>query len=298
MKFNKRPITFEAQVDLLIQRGMVIPDRAEAIHYLRHLNYYRLGAYWIPFEQNHANHTFKPGASFSEVLNLYVFDRELRLLVMDAIERIEVSIRTGWAYHLSHRYGTHAHLDAGLFKKQWRHKGNVDNLKKDVRRSCHETFIKHLCDKYDEDLPPLWAMVEVMTFGQLSQWYSNLRHGQDRNAVAHVYDMDEINLTSFLHHLVIVRNICAHHSRLWNREFTFTFKLPRHRPKALLPSLNPGNGRKPYNTLVLLAYLMDRISPGHHWKTRLFGLINNHQPDIRAMGFPSGWEALPLWQQH
>ena len=103
MKFNKPPKTFEEQVDLLIQRGMTIPDRAEALHYLKHLNYYRLRAYWLPFEKNHANHAFKPGTSFSEVLNLYVFDRELRLLVMDAIERIEVSIRTGWAYYLSHR---------------------------------------------------------------------------------------------------------------------------------------------------------------------------------------------------
>ena len=297
MKFNKRPKTFEEQLDLLIQRGMAIPERTKAIHYLRHLNYYRLGAYWLPFEQNHTDHTFKPGTLFSDVLNLYVFDRELRLLVMDAIERIEVSIRTGWAYHLSHRYGTHAHMDASLFKKRWRHKGNVDKLKDEVRRS-RETFIQHLRDKYGEALPPLWAVVEIMTFGQLSQWYSNLRHRQDRNAVAHVYDMDEVNLTSFLHHLTVIRNICAHHSRLWNRDFTVIIKLPRHRPKALLTSLNPGDGRKLYNTLVLLGYLMDRISPGHHWKTRLFDMVQHYQPDTRAMGFPPGWKSLSIWKQH
>jgi abortive infection bacteriophage resistance protein len=296
MEFTKPPKTFEEQVNLLIQRGMAIPDRAEAIHYLGHLNYYRLGAYWLPFEQDHTQHTFKPGTSFLDVLNLYVFDRELRLLVMDAIERIEVSIRTRWAFHLSHRYGAHAHLDSSLFKKRWHHK-NVRKLQEDVRRS-HETFIQHLRDKYNEELPPLWAVVEIMTFGQLSNWCSNLHHRPDRNAVAHVYDMDEINLNSFLHHLTVVRNICAHHGRLWNRDFTIIIKLPKQRPKALLSSLNPGSNRKLYNTLVLLGYLMDRISADHHWKARLSDVIHRHQPDIRAMGFPSEWERLQLWRRH
>ena len=91
------------------------PDRAE--HYLSHLNYYRLGAYWLPFEADHETHQFRPDASFDQVLNLYIFDRELRLLVMDAIERIEVSVRTRWAYHLAHTHGPHAYLDPALFKE-------------------------------------------------------------------------------------------------------------------------------------------------------------------------------------
>jgi abortive infection bacteriophage resistance protein len=93
---------------------------------------------------------------------------------------------------------------------------------------------------------------------QLSKWYANLSTSADRNAIANVYGMDEINLVSFLHHLSTVRNICAHHSRLWNREFTFTFKLPKKRPKQLLQVLNfsPSTSKRIYNTLVMLDYLM------------------------------------------
>ena len=97
--YSKPPTTYTEQVDLLRARGMVVDDQAEAEFYLQHLNYYRLGAYWLPFEQDHATH-HSDRTHFSQVLNLYIFDRELRLLVLDALERLEVSVRTQWADQL------------------------------------------------------------------------------------------------------------------------------------------------------------------------------------------------------
>lgn len=296
MRFTKLPMTYQEQLEQLISRGMRIDHHGRARRYLTHLNYYRLAAYWLPFEQDHATHSFKPGTTFDQVLEYYIFDRELRLLVLDAIERFEVSLRSKWAYHLAHTYGTHAHLDRNLFKPTFRYQENVDDLKKTVQRSS-EVFMRHLRTTYDEDLPPIWAVCEVMTFGQLSKWNENLRHRRDRNAIAHIYDMDESILTSFMHHLSIVRNYCAHHSRLWNREFTIDWKLPTHRPTSLPFNLNHTDGKRLYNTLAMLAYLMDTINPGHHWKHRLGDLFQNH-PGIRPrfMGFPDNWRDLPLWR--
>ena len=94
VKYNKPPTTYEQQIELLERRGMQVTDKPRAQHYLSHINYYRLGAYWLPFEANHDGHSFRKGTSFEQVLDLYVFDRELRLLVMDGIERVEVSVRT------------------------------------------------------------------------------------------------------------------------------------------------------------------------------------------------------------
>lgn len=102
--FAKSAITYAQQVALLQQRGMVIDDPAEAEFYLQHLNYYRLAAYWLPFEGDHASHAFRAGTRFAEVLNLYIFDRELRLLLLDAIECVEVSVRSQWAYQLARRH--------------------------------------------------------------------------------------------------------------------------------------------------------------------------------------------------
>lgn len=297
MRFTKPPLTLEQQLDRLIERGLACHDRARALHYLGHLNYYRLGGYWLPFEADHEQHRFAPGVSFDDVLNLYVFDRELRLLVMDAIERVEVSIRTGWAYRLAHRYGPHAHLDAALFKspgRNWDYIQHLARLEEETRRS-HEPFIRHFNERYDEPLPPIWAAVEIMTLGHISKWYANLRHRADRNAIARRYDMDETHLCSFLHHLTVIRNLCAHHSRLWNREFTFTFKRPSHRPHALAASLNHHDGRRIYNTLAALAWLMDCTSPDHGWKLRLRELLERYRIDTRPMGFPEDFAAMPLW---
>ena len=296
MRFTKPPITFDEQVALLESRGMVIGDLSRAKRYLSHLNYYRLAAYWLPFEHTHSPHTFKPDTHFNTILEHYIFDRELRLLVMDAIERIEVSLRTQWAYHLSHTYGPHAHLDAALHvpnRGKWSYAENVRKFKKDVKESS-EIFIRHF-DRYDEQLPPLWAVCEVMTLGQLSRWYSNLKFRKDRNCIARVYGLDEKNLTSFLHHLSIVRNTCAHHGRLWNREFTFAWKLPERTPANFYRNFNPAAKKRLYNTLVMMAYLMDCINP-HSWKQRLNKIFTNH-PEINstAMGFPGDWTQRPIW---
>ena len=229
------------------------------------------------------------------VLDHYVFDRELRLLVMDAIERIEVSLRTGWAYTLSHSYGPHAHLRRELFKAKWPYEKNIQMLEKTIRQSS-EVFIRHFRDQYDERLPPVWVICEIMTIGQLSKWYGNLKHGRDRNTIARRYGLDEVNLASFLHHLSIVRNHCAHHARLWNRSFPFSWKLPRKKPAGLFANFNHEDGKRLYNTLVMLAYLMDQINP-NTWKIRMSALFAKYpiiQP--RFMGFPENWQVLPVWK--
>lgn len=299
--FTKPPKTFAEQVLILQSRGLDVPDPGKAEFYLAQLNYYRFAAYCLPYEQNHATHQFIAGTCFDDVLNLYIFDRELRLLLLDAIERIEVSLRTQMAYHLSHNYNTpHPHLDPGIFFNPVVYGGSISKLSNDVRNS-KEDFIKHLTRKYEELLPPVWAVAELMTMGQLSKWFSNIKARGDRQAISHGYGLDEKIMTSFCEHLSLVRNHAAHHARLWNRDFTKTPRLPRRGAADLINSLfvlpdTDKRLRKLYNTLVITTYLMDVINPGHHWKTRLKYLIANHNIDTSKMGFPADWQTKPIWQ--
>jgi len=293
--FAKPATTHAQQVMLLRQRGMVIDDPAAAAFYLQHLNYYRLGAYWLPFEADHATHSLKPGTKFGDVLNLYVFDRELRLLVLDAIERVEVSVRSQWAYQLAHQHGPHAHLDAVLAFRLHLRQINLDKLTDEVDRS-DEAFIKHLKATYAEVLPPVWAVCEVMSLGLLSRWYNNLKPMPTRRAIAAVYGVDERVLESWLRHFSLVRNTCAHHSRLWNREFTITRLLPRNKPDGLAAQCQAGS-RRPYNSLVILLHCMDVIAPQHQWRARLKELIVRHAIPVAAMGFPAGWGQLAIWHE-
>ena len=296
--FSKSPKTFAEQVDKLRDHGLAIPDPAKAEFYLSQLNYYRFAAYCLPFEQDHATHAFRAGTSFDDVLNLYIFDRELRLLLLDAIERIEVSLRTQMAYHLSHRHNTaHPHLQPALFYNEDSYQTSIRKLKDEVSNS-REEFIQHLKNKYQEPLPPIWAVVELMTMGQLSRWFGNIDQRSDRQAIARNYKVDERILKSLCQHLTTVRNHCAHHARLWNRNFTFTMRIPNRGERVLIDSFNSDHRseRKLYNSLVMTAYLMDTINPGHHRKQRLKDLVATHDIETRKMGFPDDWQAKPIWQ--
>src|SRR5690554_1971803 len=295
MDFTKPARTWEQQLELLQDRGLMIPDADRARHYLAHINYYRLTGYWLPFEEDHASHKFRPGVSFDDVLNLYIFDREFRLLLLDAIERIEVSLRAQWAYHMAHQHGPHSYLDAGLTTDVRLHSRHLGKLLEEVSRS-DEIFIQHYQSTYSHPAsPPVWAVSEIMSLGMLSRWITHMVPS-DRAVLSRVYGLDQGVLKGFVRHLTYVRNLCAHHSRLWNRGLTVTMPVPRSKPAELVGSFNPKQPRRIYNTLVMLAALMDFVSPDNQWKQRLEALLIDHRIDAVAMGFPDNWKDLPIWR--
>lgn len=292
--YTKPATTYAKQIEILRERGMGFHDEEKAKFYLQHLNYYRLGAYWLQFEEDHTTHKFKAGTTFENVLTLYTFDRELRLLLLDAIERIEVSVRAQWAYRMGHLHGPHSHLDQNLALNRFHWQSNVEDLKKEVSRA-DETFIKHLSATYVEDLPPVWAACEVMSLGLLSRWYANLKPMHTRRLIAGIYQLDESVFTSWLHHLSVIRNICAHHSRLWDRPFNrVSPKAPLSKPAHIVNEFT-GQHRL-YNTLVILLHFMDTISPDSGWRERLKTLLTAHQAQLNKMGFPDNWAERPIWQ--
>lgn len=203
--FNKPAKTFAEQIELLKARGMQFANEQQAQFYLEQINYYRLGAYWLPFEHTHSPHCFKPDTSFEQVLELYVFDRELRLLILDAIERLEVAVRTRFAYELAHRHGCHAYLQEQYFKPAFRWHKLLESLEGEVDRA-DEVFIEHYKRTYDDpELPPIWATCEVMSFGQLSKWYQLLAPIQTRKAISSHFDCDEKQFEGLLQHFVYLR---------------------------------------------------------------------------------------------
>ena len=278
---------------------MTIPDAAKAAHYLRHISYYRLRAYWLPFEQPAAitgDHSFVPGTSLDEVLALYVFDRRLRLLVMDALERVEVSLRGSWAHHLAMKYGPHGYLDPAIYYRPDHYATAFASLIEEISRS-KDTFMVHYANKYsDPHRPPVWMTAEVISLGQLSKWMGNLKLRADRNAISHQFGLDEKVLVSIAHHLTYVRNICAHHGRLWNKQFTVTMLVPNS-PSSLKLAMNPAATRKLYNTLAALGYLLGLVAPGSEWRREVGNLLQSCPSAHPAtMGFPADWKSRPSWK--
>lgn len=297
MKFDKPPLSFEQQLDRLIDRGLHVDDREHALHVLQHVNYYRLAGYLLPFEQDHATHALRPGTTMAAVMAIYRFDRELRLLVLDAMERVEVSLRTAWAYHVAHHASPHGYLDCRHAASAKRFAQQLATLEREIERS-RETFIAHHRNKYtDPDLPPSWVACEVMSLGQLSKWYALLRPMSIRKHVARPYGLDQQVLESALHHLTYVRNVCAHHARLWNRSLVVTWKAPAKGAAVLREALGEPESRQLYNSLCLMAYMMEVISPGSSWRSRLKALVAKYAPDVSAMGIPADWRERRLWRE-
>lgn len=295
--FSKPAKSINEQIALIESRGMIIDDVAMARHALQHISYYRLRAYWLYFENGTDGcHSFKRGTQFSQVIALYDFDRRLRLTIMDAIERIEVATRGAWAHHMAMNHGPHGHLEPKHYNDPKQVKKNVGQLRAEVRRS-QDTFMVHYRKHHisPED-PPVWMASELMSFGLLSKYMKAMKQRHERNAISRVFGLDEKIFLGFLHHLVTLRNICAHHGRLWNRQFTVTPKLPRH-PNDLATSINQAAPRNIYNSLGIMLYLIDIIQPNSQWRNQLKeSLIANPTEDFSAMGFPEGWQEQPIWK--
>lgn len=305
MKFEKHPTSIEEQVALLEARGMSIGDLDHAKRCLVTIGYYRLSAYWLPFEKPTSNGAtrsklFKADTAFDRVYDLYVFDRRLRVLLMEAIERIEIHVRARWVYHMAHSFGTHAYLEHRLFVGGLKHTEQLHRLARAVSKS-DEVFIRHYAGKYtDPYLPPLWAATELMTLGELSKWFQATKENSVKSRIASDLGLPTREVCeSVLQTLSYVRNICAHHGRLWNRRLVKRMpKIKRFGRDMVFDEINGSeqSANLIYNALVVVVHLLHRQNTDATFRVRLQELVEEVEPeDRRAMGFPEDWKSRPVW---
>jgi abortive infection bacteriophage resistance protein len=298
MQFKKPATTIAEQIALLKGRGLLFNDETNAAHYLSNISYYRLRAYTFPFQDElHPDHCFNGTVCFEDIISVYVFDRELRLLVFNAIEKIEIAIRTKLIYYFSLSYGSHWHENALLYMNSGRFNKDIDDLHKEIDRSA-ETFIKHYKNKYSTpDYPASWMSLEVASLGLLSKLFSNLRNGKEKKAICHDFGVRNYTiLESWLHSICHVRNICAHHGRLWNRRLTAQPEMPKNPMYTFLNNKNI-NVNKLYAILSCMTNMLHIISPQNNFNTNLKTLLSSCDLiQLKEMGFPKGWEKEAIWQ--
>ena len=290
------PLSIDEQIDRLVELGMDVPDRALATRCLSNVSYHKLSAYWERFRtvQNpDGTLGFGHSISFSNILNRYLFDQGLRSLLLEAFSYIEVSIKTKWAYELAFvsNGGRFAHLDSSLFSPE----AYSDLLSKLTASYAQQ----HPKEAYDFNTLPIWEVAESLTFGQISRWYKNIKEPSTRQSIAYHYDIDEIVLASALRHLTPIRNICAHHERLWDRRFKTKLKIPNRigNDHTVQTWFNIQNNSLIYNSLVMVAHLMSKVVPHSRWKSRLTDFLNSCPEEyLNPMGFPEGWSSLEIWE--
>jgi abortive infection bacteriophage resistance protein len=309
MLYDKPALTSQQHVVQWQERGLHVPDINQACHYLDVISYYRLSAYSLPLQQGNTDHHFRPGTTFEQLLDHYIFDRELRLLLLDAIERIEVALRACMTNVLATNHGSHAYLDASIFDTRYRHDWLLQQVQKKCDDSHTESFIAHYRSKYSTpELPPVWMVMEILTFKEVSLLFSNLRLRSDKQAISRYWNIPDTLLRSWFRALSDLPNHCAHYSRVWNREFGSRPQRPR-RPLPDWPSLTPvvvnskygeqqidPSGRL-YMMLVVIEYLLRRINPESDWHVRLYALLERHPGVSRGhMGIPEDWSSQSFWR--
>lgn len=292
--YTKAALTFQQQLQQLKDRGLQIPDEEYFLHLLEVKSYYRLSGYWYPLLENKEKHLFKKGASFDTAYKIYCFDRELRHFVLAELEKIEVAIRAKMIYILSHQHGPFWYLKPELFKNSSRHEKLIDKLETEYHRSDEE-FILAFKEKYSGPLPPSWMLLEVASFGSLSVMYSNLKPGLEKRQIAKHFGLADTVFSSWTHSIVYLRNVCAHHSRLWNRAMSIQPIIPRRTYFPWLSNVSIANNNS-YFILSMLVYLMNRVKYENDVVERFKTLLEKY-PNIHpaAMGFPEDWENEPIW---
>lgn len=296
MEYSKQPITVEEQIKVLKQRGLIIDDESETVSVLERISYFRLACYWRPMEQDKVLHIFKPDSHFNNVLALYQFDSELKAFLFSPIQQIEIAVRTRMIQQFSMKYGPFWFMNRQLFISEDIFKKHLNSLRKAIDKTNDDFILDHF-RRYDTpDMPPAWKTLELATFGTLSRMYTNFSDNAVKKQVARSFTIPQHEfMRNWLENLTVVRNICAHHARLWNNYTSIQLRLPHRLPYSWLTNFNIPEGRL-YQQLCCIAYWLNAIDQKNTFVADFKALLTKYPTvDTAAMGFPRGWQQEPLW---
>ena len=225
---------------------------------------------------------------------LYKFDSALRKIICAEMEKIEISLRTIVSQELSHTYSPYWFTDSTLFGNQTKYVGILSGIEAELKRSDDDQILDFK-KTYSNPFPPSWMTMEVSSFGTLSFLFKHLNGGKTKRTVANYYGVADTVLESWIHSFVYVSNICAHHSRLWNKTLRVIGGFPKRTTHGFINT--KVNNDKVYYVLCIIRYMLQVINPNSTFTTRLKQLLKDYPSvDIKAMGFPSNWELEPLWK--
>lgn len=242
--FNKSSLDFQQQLEKFEQNGLVIDDREAFVLTIKTIGYYRLKGYLLPYNERQKLMTS------NQLLSLYAFDRKLRLLFLDAIERIEIALKSLVSIHMSLMYGPFWFNDTNTVSEDV---VSLITTHYGIRDKNHKP-IDHYYSKYTSPAyPPSWVIMEVIGMNDISRIISKL-HNRNLKPLAQFFDHSPRAIKSWVRSLTVTRNICAHHGRLWDR----TYKISPKQTKELTSSIRK---RSLAEQIMIANYLVSKVSP-------------------------------------
>lgn len=270
-KYEKPALPVVAQLEILKNRALTIDNLENAVKYLTFHNYYYVSGYIYYFEKKaeYRTHVLSAPFMYSDVQALMTFDQALRELVLSAIQPIEVAIRCTLARIVSLKYGPFCLENPEILKKKYRYENLQKTLNKALTEHENEPFISHFTSTYEDPIPPIWVMTEILSIGSISWIYDSLTTDLQKQ-VAHDLNVDHILLVSWFKAITELRNTCAHHSRLWNKVFVNAPKIRKTERRFSFRS----DGENRLGSLIpFIIDLLTTISALPDWEARLRQLL-------------------------
>lgn len=275
---------------------MLMENEQKVENYLMNIVYHRLSAYIYPFYKSpKSNLKLKDGTTFKQVLTLYRFDKKLRILLFNEIEKIEVAIRSVLAnigcQELNDKYWI---TKPEYFASADKFNQTLAVIEKELA-SSKENYIEDFRRNYVENYPPAWMITEVLSFGNLNYIYSNIASNRLMKRIAGYFGLQPQVFTSWLTVLANLRNMCCHHARVWNRDFMLNPAEPRKMANIWIDT-SKIDKKKIYYRLCIIRYFLASVSPDNNFNKKIVDLLALFPSiDIAAMGFCVGWQDAPLW---
>ncbi|MBO5173884.1 MAG: Abi family protein [Eubacterium sp.] len=285
LKKHQLPMTIEEQIDNLKNIGLIIEDDEYARKILNDISYFRLiKAYSLNLKKK--NGRYIEGTKFSEIVDLYLFNANFRQLIFPEIEKIEINIRCRVANYFSEHYGNFGYLESKNFSVEEYHVQFLKDIKEEVRRNSKAPFVRNFRENYEGGYLPIYALMEVFSFGTLSKFFKNM-HNADKKEIAKTFKVGYTYIESWLECISYVRNICAHYGRLYNAKLS---KIPMMYKEYLRAGIE---NNRIYAVLLCMKYMLSNDDRWNQFVDNMELLFEKYENvKISTMGFPENWKEL------
>lgn len=283
--------TIEEQLEILRSRGITINDESLAKDFLLRNNYYRISGYSLTLRNNNV---FFKSATFQNIVDIYHFDHEFKHTILQYLEVIEVQMKSVYVYEFTKVHGPAGYLDNNFFTDQTKHKEILAKAEQQkIRRLPHEAYLKHFVNELKQDIP-LWAYIDLFTISDISFLYS-ISEQPIKDAVAHTFGLTMSKgasiLGSYMHSMTIIRNLCAHGSRIYNRLFEQKPSLSKKEKTLLIKDSNGNIDNAHFYGFLLI---MKRLLPADKFNEMKKSIVTltKKYPFVRMdyYGFRSDWQ--------
>lgn len=292
-KEHTEAMDIPAQIENLKNNNLIIEDEEEASRILQRISYYRLIKAYGPSFKVKKTGRYRDRTTFNQIYRVYEFDNQLRHLLIPYLQEIEITFRCQITNYFCVKYGVLGYLDRANFDEAASYSELENKIAQCIGQSKDSPIVRNFKNNYVDGKVPLYAAIEIFTFGTLALFYKSMKP-EDRKAIAAMYEnVNEHYLKSWLVSIGYVRNLCSHFNRLYKKTL---IKKP-----SLYTKQDAGvNNSRVYSVFCCMRYLLKETGEWSGFVYALDDLLKEYSDCVKPSGIgciENGWKEKLLDQE-